>query len=59
MAWPAAWPMRLARALEAGHEPNAPQQAAAFGVRPIDVVSDEENFIRMYERYKDLSVART
>ena len=51
--------MRLARALEAGHEPNAPQQAAAFGVRPIDVVSDEENFIRMYERYKDLSVART
>ncbi len=50
--------LRLARELQKGNEPMAPQLHDAFRVRPVDVVSDEDNFIKLYGKFKDLSVAK-
>jgi len=49
--------LRLARELQAGKEPVAPHLHDAFRVRPIDVVSDEDNFMKLYEKNREMAVA--
>lgn len=48
-----------ARELQAGHEPLAPHHGDLYRVRPVDVVSEEGDFGKLYEQHADLAVART
>ncbi len=50
--------LRLARELQEGKEPIAPHNHEAFHVRPIDIVSDEGDFVKLYEKHLDLAAAR-
>lgn len=50
--------IRLARDLQRGIEPYAASHGDLYRVRPIDVLSDEADFARLYEQTKDLAVAR-
>jgi nitrite reductase/ring-hydroxylating ferredoxin subunit len=49
--------LRLARELRDGKEPIAPQLADAFHVRPIDIVSDEADFLNLYEEHGNMAMA--
>ncbi len=49
--------LRLARELQQGKEPIAPHLPDAFRVRPIDIVSDEADFGRLYQKHGELAVA--
>ena len=45
--------LQMAKDLAAGKEPDLPQHAAAFGVRPIDVMTADEQLDRVVEEYRD------
>ena len=49
--------LRLARELQDGKEPYAPHHGDAYRVRPIDVVSDEGDFGKLYSEQAELAVA--
>ncbi len=50
--------LRLARALQRGIEPAAAHNPQAYHVRPLDVLSDEADFIKMYEKHIELALAK-
>ncbi len=50
--------IRLARELQQGKEPYAAHHGDIYRVRPIDVVSDEADFGRLYSEHAELAVAR-
>jgi hypothetical protein len=49
--------LRLARELQEGKEPHAPHHGAAYRVRPVDIVSEEGDFIKLYEKHADMAMA--
>ncbi len=51
--------IRLARQLQAGREPAAAHNGAAYRVRPIDILSDIHDFGTLYDKHADLAVAGT
>ncbi len=50
--------LRLARELQEGREPFAPHHGDAYRVRPIDIVSDEADFVKLYDKHADLAMAK-
>jgi nitrite reductase/ring-hydroxylating ferredoxin subunit len=48
---------RLARNMQEGIEPEAPLDPQAFAVRPIDIVSTEQDFLKLYEENRTMAVA--
>ena len=50
--------LRLAKDLQKGIEPYAPHNGDLYRVRPIDVMSDEGDFNRVFEQHKDLATAK-
>lgn len=45
--------LRMARDLAKGQEPQLPHHPAAFGVRPIDVTTEDTDMDAVVERYQD------
>ena len=45
--------LRLAKDLAAGKEPDLPHTPAAFGVRPIDVMSEDIGLDGVVEKHRD------
>ena len=50
--------LRLARDLQQGKEPYAASHGDAYRVRPVDILSNESDFITLYEKHFDLSLAQ-
>lgn len=50
--------LRLAKDLQNGIEPYAPHNGDLYRVRPIDVMSDQGDFNRVFEQHKDLATAK-
>ncbi len=50
--------LRLARELQEGKEPYAPAHGNVYRVRPIDIVSAEPEFIKLYEKHADMAAAQ-
>ncbi len=50
--------LRHARDLQEGKEPYAARHGDAYRVRPVDIVSNEGDFGKLYERHADLALAR-
>ena len=44
---------RLARDLQNGIEPEAPLNPKSFAVRPIDIVSTQSDFEKLYEEHRE------
>ena len=50
--------LRLARDLQQGKEPYAASHGDAYRVRPVDILSNESDFITLYEKHFDLSLGQ-
>jgi len=49
--------LRLARDLQEGKEPYAPAHGDVYRVRPIDIISTEADFSKLYEQNANLTMA--
>ena len=50
--------LKAARDLQNGIEPYAPHHGDLYHIRPIDVVSEDEEFDGLLERHGDMAAAR-
>jgi hypothetical protein len=43
--------------MQEGIEPEAPLNPQAFAVRPIDIVSSEQDFLKLYDENRTMALA--